>query len=71
VEALVGLDGRKMSKSYGNTLPLFGDLKKTRKLINKIVTDSKLAEEPKDPESSIIFQLYRVLASAKETAALR
>lgn len=71
VEALVGLDGRKMSKSYGNTLPLFGDPKKNRKLINKIVTDSKLPEEPKDPDSSTIFKLYSALASKGETAALR
>lgn len=71
VEALIGLDGRKMSKSYGNTLPLFGDPKKTRKLINKIVTDSKLPEEPKDPDTSTIFSLYRALATKEETAALR
>jgi tryptophanyl-tRNA synthetase len=71
VEALPGLDGRKMSKSYQNTIPLFGEMKQTRKLISRIVTDSKLPEEPKDPAASTIFQLYRALAEKDEAAALR
>ncbi|MCB1510712.1 MAG: tryptophan--tRNA ligase [Hyphomicrobiaceae bacterium] len=71
LEALPGLDGRKMSKSYGNTIPLFGDIGSTRKLINRIVTDSKLPEEPKDAGASTLFQIYRALATDTEAANLK
>ena len=57
VGSVIGLDGRKMSKSYGNTIPIFGEAKKNRKLINKIVTDSKTPEEPKDPDASKLIQM--------------
>jgi tryptophanyl-tRNA synthetase len=68
---LPGLDGRKMSKSYGNALPLFAPPKQLRKLVNQIVTDTSPPEVPKDPETSLIFQIYRMVAPAAETAALR
>ncbi len=71
VETVIGLDGRKMSKSYDNTLSLFGDPKKNRKLINKIITDSKAPEELKDPDSSVIFQIYQSMAGAHEVELFR
>ncbi len=71
LEAVVGLDGRKMSKSYGNTLPIFGDAKKRRKAINKIVTDSKEPHEPKDPDGNTVYQLYAAVAEPAEVAHLR
>lgn len=58
-----GLDGQKMSKSYNNTLPLFGDEKPLKKLIMKIETDSTPVEAPKPTEGSIILQLYRLFAN--------
>ena len=66
-----GLDGRKMSKSYDNTIPLFAPPKQLRKIVNKIVTDSTPPEAPKDPDTSMIFQLYRLFATPEQTAALR
>ncbi|MBS4201790.1 tryptophan--tRNA ligase [Bacillus sp. FJAT-49732] len=68
---LPGLDGRKMSKSYNNTIPLFEDEKKLKKLINKIKTDSLPPEAPKDPDSSILFSLYQEFAALKEIEELR
>lgn len=67
---LAGLDGRKMSKSYNNTIPLFEPEKKLRKLIMKIKTNSLEPGEPKDPESSTLFDIYRAFASAQETAEI-
>ncbi len=61
-----GLDGRKMSKSYGNTIPLFVPSNRLRKLVMKIKTDSSPPEAPKDPNDSLIFTLYREFASAEE-----
>jgi len=69
VATLPGLDGRKMSKSYGNTIPLFASRNELRKLIAGIVTDSRAPGEPKDTEGSALFQLYQAFASAEETAA--
>ncbi|UII58178.1 tryptophan--tRNA ligase (plasmid) [Cytobacillus spongiae] len=66
-----GLDGRKMSKSYNNTIPLFEEPKKLQKLINKIKTDSMPAEEPKDPDSSVIFALYKEFATIEQTVEMR
>ena len=71
VATLPGLDGRKMSKSYDNTIPLFAPREQMRKLIMGILTDSRAPGEPKDPEGSALFQLYQAFASADETAALR
>jgi tryptophanyl-tRNA synthetase len=66
VATVVGLDGRKMSKSYDNTIPLFCPAKKLRKLIMKIPTDSTRPEDPKDPGTSAIFSLYKYFASTDE-----
>jgi tryptophanyl-tRNA synthetase len=66
VAVVPGLDGQKMSKSYGNTLPLFGDEKATRKRVMQIVTDSTPLEEPKDPAGSTVVALYRLFASKDE-----
>ncbi len=70
VATLPGLDGRKMSKSYDNTIPLFAPQDQLRKLIMGIVTDSRAPGEPKSTEGSALFQLYQAFASAEETAAL-
>ena len=70
VALLPGLDGRKMSKSYDNTIPLFAPSAQLRKLIMGIVTDSKAPGEAKDTEGSALFQIYQAFASADETAAL-
>ena len=69
VATLPGLDGRKMSKSYDNTIPLFAPREQLRKLIAGIVTDSKTPGEPKSTEGSALFQIYQAFASAEETAA--
>ncbi|BCB03556.1 tryptophan--tRNA ligase [Bacillus sp. KH172YL63] len=66
-----GLDGRKMSKSYNNTIPLFEEPKKLKKLINKIKTDSSLPEEPKDPDTSIIFSLYKEFSTPEQAAVMK
>ncbi|WP_295549160.1 tryptophan--tRNA ligase [uncultured Pseudacidovorax sp.] len=71
VALLPGLDGRKMSKSYGNTIPLFSSRAQLQKLIAGIVTDSRAPGEPKDTEGSALFQIYQAFATAEETAALR
>jgi tryptophanyl-tRNA synthetase len=68
---LPGLDGRKMSKSYNNHLPLFMDKAARRKLVMKIVTDSKLPADPKDPDSSNIFQIYSHVAPKADVDAMR
>ncbi|MDR0473139.1 MAG: tryptophan--tRNA ligase [Treponema sp.] len=70
VSVVPGLDGRKMSKSYGNTIPLFGNEKALRKTIMRIVTNSQEVAEPKDPETSQIYLLYKLFASPDEQAAL-
>lgn len=72
VATLPGLDGRKMSKSYDNTIPLFeGGKKQLRETIMRIVTDSRLPGEAKDPDSSSLFTIFRAFASEIETAAFR
>ena len=70
VALLPGLDGRKMSKSYDNTIPLFAPAAQLRKLIMGIVTDSKAPGEPKETAGSALFQIYQAFASPDETAAL-
>ncbi len=66
-----GLDGQKMSKSYGNTLPIFGEEKAMRKLINrKVVTDATPLEDPKPTEGSIILSLFKLFATADEYARM-
>lgn len=59
---VMGLDGRKMSKSYNNTLPIFGDEKPLKKLIMRIITDSTPVEEPKSTDNSTILALYKLFA---------
>lgn len=71
VATLPGLDGRKMSKSYDNTIPLFCPREQLEKLIYSIVTDSRAPGEPKDAEASHVFQLYQAFAGPEETAAMR
>ena len=68
VALLPGLDGRKMSKSYDNTIPLFAPSAQMRKQINAIVTDSKAPGQAKSTEGSALFQIYQAFASAEETA---
>lgn len=74
---LTGLDGRKMSKSYGNTIPLFGENpnedgeKQLKKAIMRIVTNSQTPEEPKNPDDSTIFEIYKAFANEDEIAQLR
>lgn len=70
-KTVVGLDGRKMSKSYGNIIPLFAPEKKLRKLIMKIVTNSQSVEEPKDPDSCSVFALYKSFADPAQIEDLR
>ncbi len=71
VATVPGLDGRKMSKSYDNTIPLFAPREQLKKLIYSIVTDSRMPGEPKDIDGSSVFQLYQAFASHEETAAMR
>ena len=71
VATLPGLDGRKMSKSYDNTIPLFATPAQLKKLIGGIVTDSRAPGEPKDTEGSALFQLYQAFASEAQTQAMR
>ncbi len=71
VATLPGLDGRKMSKSYHNTIPLFSKPEQLKKLINSITTDSRAPGEAKDTEGSALFQIYQAFASEAETKTLR
>src|ERR1035437_606589 len=71
VATLPGLDGRKMSKSYDNHIPLFAPRAELQKLIAAVLTDSHAPGEPKETEGSALFQIYRAFASAEETAAMR
>ncbi|MBI3442049.1 MAG: tryptophan--tRNA ligase [Proteobacteria bacterium] len=68
---LPGIDGRKMSKSYNNHIPVFMDSNARQKLVMKIVTDSKRPEEPKNPDESIIFQIYTHFIAAEELQSAR
>ena len=71
VATLPGLDGRKMSKSYDNTIPLFAPREQLKKLIAGIKTDSRAPGEPKDTEGSPLFQIYQAFATPEETVLLR
>ncbi len=70
-ETVPGLDGQKMSKSYGNTIDIFGEEKETRKRIMSIVTDSTAVEAPKNPDASTIVQLFALVATEAETTAMK
>ena len=71
VAVLQGLDGRKMSKSYGNTIPLFLSEKKLRKHINKIKTNLLEPGQPKNPDESTVFQIWQAFASAEQSSDMR
>lgn len=69
-KTVVGMDGRKMSKSYGNSVELFLAEKKLKKTLNKIVTNSQEVEEPKDPETCNVFAMYKLFATKEQQDAL-
>ncbi|QXL83328.1 tryptophan--tRNA ligase [Comamonas sp. NLF-1-9] len=71
VATLAGLDGRKMSKSYDNTIPLFARRGELKKLVMSIVTDSRAPGEPKQVEGSALFQIYQAFATPAEAAGMR
>ena len=71
ISILQGTDGRKMSKSYGNTIPLFLSEKQLKKQINKIKTNLLEPGEPKDPDSSVVFQIWKAFASPDQTSYMR
>src|SRR5438270_1123122 len=70
-ETVPGIDGQKMSKSYGNTIDIFGEEKETRKRVMSIVTDSTPVEAPKNPDTSTTFQLFSLFGSKDEIAEMR
>jgi tryptophanyl-tRNA synthetase len=70
-ETVPGIDGQKMSKSYGNNIDIFSDEKEMRKRVMSIVTDSLAVEAPKDPATSTIFKLYSLVASNDEITDMR
>ncbi len=71
VAIVPGTDGQKMSKSYGNTIPIFGTEKEIKKAVMNIVTDSKGLEEKKDPDSCNVFAIYKLLATDEEITRMR
>lgn len=71
VAVIPGLDGQKMSKSYNNTIELFGEGKAIRSKFMKIKTDSTPVEDPKNPDTCNVFLLYRLMATTEEAEALR
>ena len=71
VAVIPGLDGQKMSKSYDNTIEIFGEGKPVRQKFMKIVTDSTPLEEPKNPDTCNVFALYKLMATDEEQAELR
>jgi len=71
IATLPGLDGRKMSKSYGNVIPVFAGEKELRKLVMKIKTSSLEPGQPKDPADSALYEIYRAFATDDEAAAVR
>ncbi|HZR06669.1 MAG TPA: tryptophan--tRNA ligase [Candidatus Udaeobacter sp.] len=70
-ETVPGIDGQKMSKSYGNNIDIFGNEKEMRRRVMSVVTDSTPVEAPKDPAKSTIFKLYSLVASKNEIATMR
>jgi tryptophanyl-tRNA synthetase len=71
VAVVPGIDGQKMSKSYGNTIEMFLDYKTLKQKVMGIVTDSTPLEEPKDPDKNNIFALYKLFASPEQTAEMK
>lgn len=70
IAVIPGIDGQKMSKSYNNTVEIFGEEKAIRKKIMSILTDATPVEAPKDPDASIIYGIYRLFANEEQSAAL-
>ncbi len=70
VETVPGTDGRKMSKSYGNVIPLFATTEEIKKAVMSISTDSKGVDEPKDPETNVIFAIHKLILNQAEKDAL-
>lgn len=71
LESVPGVDGRKMSKSYDNVIPLFASNEEWKRFINKIPTDSSTVDQPKDTANSILFSIFKSLAPAEQTADLK
>jgi tryptophanyl-tRNA synthetase len=71
VATVPGLDGRKMSKSYGNVIPLCAEPDELRRCVMRIVTDSRRPEQPKDPDGDTVFRLYREFAPPDDVRAMR
>lgn len=71
VKTVTGLDGQKMSKSYGNTIPLFADDKELKRLVMTIKTDSKEVEEAKNPEECNVFALHKLFTPADQLAEIK
>lgn len=71
VAVIPGVDGRKMSKSYGNVLPLFAPAKELRKAVMRIVTDSRPPEEPKNPDENNVYNIYKHFATPAQLAEMR
>ncbi|MFZ8934649.1 MAG: tryptophan--tRNA ligase [Bacteriovoracaceae bacterium] len=71
VATIIGLDGRKMSKSYNNTIPLFCPEKKLKKLLNKITSDSTGPDQPKDPDSSYVYEFYKYFSTPDQLKSFR
>ena len=71
VATVPGIDGRKMSKSYDNVIPIFAPANQVRKRVMSVVTDSRLPEEPKNPDECNVFNIYRHFAAPQEVEAMR
>jgi len=71
VMTIPGVDGRKMSKSYGNVIPIFSQSKDLKKRVMRIVTDSRRPEEPKDPDADNVFAIYKHFASPEDIQRVR
>lgn len=71
LESVTGVDGRKMSKSYDNVIPLFASNDEWKRFINKIPTDSSTVDQPKDTSDSVLFAIFKSLASAEQTAEVK
>ncbi|MEQ8819335.1 MAG: tryptophan--tRNA ligase [Sumerlaeia bacterium] len=71
VAVIPGLDGRKMSKSYDNTIPIFDSAKAIKEKVFSIVTDSTPLEEPKNPDANVLFKMYQLLAGESDAADVR
>jgi tryptophanyl-tRNA synthetase len=71
VMVIPGTDGQKMSKSYGNVIDIFLPQKQLKKQVMSIVTDSTPLEEPKDPDTCLVFELYALLANSEQVSAMR